>query len=200
MYHKKRYSFKLTYTLPEKTIIVIDNPPNNQNFADFIQNAKAACVPVVIAARKNEWNILVKRQQMDHRDFFEYTLPSLSRSEAEWFASCIYSNLNQGRTKSELIDIFYADGKEHYLYSSMLMALYEKNSLDEIARTIVLELKKKYDKALCLLSVIVLSERCNIEVNNKCYYKTCKNLAEISRDDAKNFLSLEVSNQSGKSS
>ena len=126
---------------------------------------------IIVAARHNEWNLLKNSQGFPVHNIEEYSIPKITlHSEAERFADCVTQYLELSR-----IDLFINNAYS-FLYAAMLMLVYNKNSLDEIAKSIVEKLLKNESRALKLLAYIVLSEHLNIPFLREQYRETCETL------------------------
>lgn len=185
------------YDIPEnyaQRIYIVDNPSNSREFKQFLSAAISLGETVIVAVRSNEWNILKESLFEDvRRDIKEIELPRISKTEACRFADCILSNMNSiNRSRDELTSLFYRDSYG-FLYASMLMAIFNCESLEDIAYQ-MLEKVCNYEKSypcLKILAAIVFSEHINTPVNNWQYKTLCKEL-DVDERDPKYYLKMEL--------
>lgn len=191
LYYKGIGKIQLPDCISEKTVFLIDNPPENKAFKKFLNSVIANGYTLVLAERENEWNLLKTALSISDRDIKAFSMDMLTEKEAQNFAECVCNNLYHSKSFEEIKEIFLkkSDG---FLYAAMLLAVSNKNTLDAIANTIIEKLHKKSKNALLLLAHIVISEECNVDFGKAQYRDVCQKLNIPSRD-ANNALSKEVS-------
>ena len=191
LYNNGRGRIELPETITDNTVFVIDNPPDNSLFKAFLESVIESGYSLVLGARENEWNLLKESLNIDGRDIEEIPLTSLSEKEASDFAVCVKNYLNTSRTIEQIKSIFYKNSYG-FLYAAMLLAVEDKNSLEEIAHQIIDNLSKKSHSALILLAHIVMSEQCGVDFEKRQYKPACNKLS-LTPKDAGKALSKEVS-------
>lgn len=194
LFHAPTYKYDLPEN-PGNCILVVDNPSNDRAFRNFLAKALLDGLTVVMASRSNEWNILKELLHDDtRRSIKEIEIPRLSLSEASAFAVCVKNNMPETeRSEKELETLFHRDSYG-FLYASMLMAIYDADSLEDIARDIVSRIYE-YENSrpvIRILAAITFAEQCNVPINSRYYKSLCRALS-IDERDSRYYLSREVS-------
>lgn len=192
-YHQSTYK----YDFPEGTsecVLFVDHPSSDWRFKDFLSKVIIMGATVIIAARSNEWNIIKESLSVDvQRSILEIEIPRLSINEAEAFASCVKRNVPQTkRSISELKALFFRDSFG-FLYASMLMAIYNRDSLEDIARQILDEISE-HDRTrpyIKIVSAIVFAEQCNVAITTRQFKSLCRSFSLDDRD-ARYYLRMEI--------
>jgi ABC-type molybdenum transport system ATPase subunit/photorepair protein PhrA len=183
--------FDLPDTIASNTIFVVDNPPDTLRFKEFLKSAQDDNRTVVLSARYNEWNLIKKSQDFSSRNIDEYTMPQITGyQEAEEFAQCVMKYIDTSRNREDIINLFQQNSGG-FLYASMLMVIHGRNSLSDIAKKIIYNLKKSAPKALLLMAYIVLSEHAKILFSRYQYNLTLKYI-NLTPKEAHEALELEV--------
>lgn len=193
LFHAPTYKFDFPVGIDD-CVLIVDNPPDTRDFKSFLSTAVKEGLTVVLASRSNEWNAL-KESLFDDvvRSIKEIETQKLSRSEAMAFARCIKNNLRgTKRSLSELETLFYKDSYG-FLYASMLMAIYNTDSLEKIAEEIIDRISR-FDKGgsvLKILAAIVFAEHCGVQVGIKYYRALCRELS-VDDGDVRYYLRREL--------
>ena len=175
-------------------VFMIDNPANTVAFKTFLSRAAKEGLAVVIASRSNEWSTLKETLPDDtQRSIKEIELSKISVSEARAFAKYIKTHIPWiKRSVSELEDLFYKDSCG-FLYASMLMAIYNTDSLEVIAERIIKRISEFEDgeKTLKILAAIVFAEQSGTGVGTRMYRSLCQRF-DVNDRDAKFYLRKEA--------
>lgn len=194
LFHSSTYKYDLPIGF-WGDVIIVDNPSNTREFKIFLSNAISWGQTVVIAVRSNEWNILKDNLYDDvKRSIKEIEIPKISLGEAKKFAVCVKRNLSSiKRSEEELKNLFYRDSYG-FLYASMLMAVYNCESLEEITYQMIEKIGQYEKSSPCLkvLAAIVFAEKSNMTINSKRYKMLCQKL-DIDERDPKYYLKKEIS-------
>ncbi|MFW2491734.1 metallophosphoesterase [Clostridium chromiireducens] len=195
LYHIPRKDYSLPKNIPDNTILVIDDPDDDE-FLTLLISAMNMKLTILFSARLNEWNLLCRRYNFPShikRSIVEIEVESISkRSEAEEFANCIEIFGNSHMDFEKLVNIFLHNADEFgFLYSAMLLAMHEKDKLEEVAKDIVSNIREKSEKSLLLLGYAVLFEHIHIKFSEKQYQHFLK-LLNMKPREAKASLELEL--------
>ncbi len=177
--------------IPDKSVFIIDNPPNNKKFRHFLDMVIENGQTLILGARQNEWNLMKTSLDIPDRTVLEIPLQKLTVKESWHFAECIIKNLKCSKSKKDIKNLFQ-NNSYGFLYASMLMVVNNKNSLEEIAYKIIKNLSERSHKALILLAHIVLSEWYGVGFIYKEFKLICDKL-KISPKEATKALSREIS-------
>ena len=195
LYHVNK-SYKLPNNLPDNTVLVIDDPDNDKKFADFMNYAYSYELPLVIAARRNEWNLFCASQHLSSeikRAVTKIDMKNITdKGEAEAFADCVIKYYKKGADREKLIHIFLRNANDFgFLYAAMLISIYDKSQFEEIAKDIINNIEKNDKKAMKLLACAVLFEHFGTTLSSKEYEEYLGSL-KMSKGDAKEALELEL--------
>lgn len=196
LYHAPTYKYDIPGNL-SNGIILIDNPYNPSNtryFKDFLARAIGEGLTIVIASRSNEW-IALKQTFSDDvlRSIREIEIPKLSGSESSAFAQYIKNNVHEvKRSTAELERLFYKDSYG-FLYASMLMAIYNTDSLEKIAEGIIKRIFEFENgiTTLKILAAIVFAEQSGTCLGTHTFRSLCKEFS-INDGDVRRNLRKEV--------
>lgn len=185
------------YDIPDNVvdgIFLVDNPSNTAEFKNFLTRATKEGLTVVIASRSNEWATLKETLFDDtKRSIKEIELPKLSATESKAFAQYLKAHIHWiKRSTVELEKLFFKDSYG-FLYASMLMAIYNADSLEKIAEEII-ERISKFDNGettLRILAAIVFAEQAGTGIGTRTYRSLCKHFSVDDRD-VKYYLRKEV--------
>ncbi len=195
LYHTNTDSCK--YDIPDNIvndIFLVDNPVNTTAFKSFLTRATKEGLTVVIAARSNEWATLKETLFADtKRSVKEIELPKISVSESKAFAQYLKAHVHWiKRSTVELEKLFFKDSYG-FLYASMLMAIYNADSLEKIAEEIVDRISKFENGQITLkiLAAIVFAEQAGTAIGTRIYRVLCKTFS-VDDKDVKYYLRKEV--------
>lgn len=189
-YHKEKEAPKLPEKVPDGAIFILDNPADRYSFKGFLNRVMENEYTLILGARENEWNLLKEKLEISGRDVWDVPMQKLTPKEAWSFADCVYDNLRQSRERKEIKEIFL-NNSYGFLYAAMLMAVKEKNSLEEIAKGIVSNLSKRSQGGLRVLAYVVFAEHCKVKFPYELYKQVCRKQG-ISLREANWALSREV--------
>ena len=185
------------YDIPDNVIdgiFLVDNPANTSEFKSFLTRATKEGLTVVIASRSNEWATLKETLFDDtKRSIREIELPQISVSESKAFAQYLKTHIYWiKRSVVELEKLFFKDSYG-FLYASMLMAVYNSDSLEKIAEEIIERISKFENGAttLRILAAIVFAEQAGTAIGTRTYRTLCKHFSVDDRD-VKYYLRKEV--------
>ena len=185
------------YDIPDNVIdgiFLVDNPANTPEFKSFLTRATKEGLTVVIASRSNEWATLKETLFDDtKRSIREIELPKISVSESKAFAQYLKTHIYWiKRSVVELEKLFFKDSYG-FLYASMLMAVYNSDSLEKIAEEIIERISKFENGAttLRILAAIVFAEQAGTAIGTRTYRTLCKHFSVDDRD-VKYYLRKEV--------
>lgn len=185
------------YEIPDNVIdgiFLVDNPANTSEFKSFLTRATKEGLTVVIASRSNEWATLKETLFDDtRRSIKEIELPKISASESKAFAQYLKTHIHWiKRSVVELEKLFFKDSYG-FLYASMLMAIYNAESLEKIAEEIIERISKfeKGETTLRILAAIVFAEQAGTAIGTRTYRSLCKHFSVDDRD-IKYYLRKEV--------
>lgn len=185
------------YDIPDNVatcVYVVDAPANTTAFKRFLSKAVKEGLTVVVAIRSNEWAI-IKDSLFDDisRSIREIEMPKISRSEAKSFAGYIKNHIYWVRRSAlELEKLFFKDSYG-FLYASMLMAIYNADSLEKIAKEIVEKISEfeNGEITLKILAAIVFAEQAGTGIGTRTYRTLCRRF-DIDDKSAKFYLRKEV--------
>ena len=200
LFHNKEENYVLPKDLPKDTVLVIDEPDDN-GFQSLIEFAHDSEIPLIFAARRNEWNLFCKRNHIlseTQRSITEIEVQNITdRKEAEAFADCVIKYCNLQAEREKLVEIFLRNGKDYgYLYAAMLLSIHNKEKLEDIATDIIDNIRDENNEAMKLLAYAVLHEHVGISLGEK-EYKMFLSKLGLKPRMAKEALELEL-RQSGK--
>ncbi len=185
------------YDIPDNVtdgIFLVDNPANTVEFKSFLTKAVKEGLTVVLAARSNEWSTLKETLFDDiRRSVKEIEIARISASEAKAFAQYLKSNIYWiKRSVTELETLFFKDSYG-FLYASMLMAIYNADSLEKIAEEIIERISKfaNGDSVLKILAAIVFAEQAGTRIGTRTYRALCRHFS-VDERDTKYYLRKEV--------
>ena len=185
------------YDIPDNVIdgiFLVDNPANTSDFKNFLTKATKEGLTVVIASRSNEWAALKETLFDDtRRSVKEIELPKISVSESKAFAQYIKTHIHWiKRSVVELEKLFFKDSYG-FLYASMLMAIYNADSLEKIAAEIIERISKfeNGETTLRVLAAFVFAEQAGTAIGTRTYRSLCKHFSVDDRD-VKYYLRKEV--------
>ena len=185
------------YDIPDDVvdgIFLVDNPSNTTEFKSFLTRATKEGLTVVIASRSNEWATLKETLFDDtRRSIKEIEIPKISASESKAFAQYLKTHIHWiKRGVVELENLFFKDSCG-FLYASMLMAIYNADSLEKIAEEIIERISKfeNGDTTLRILAAIVFAEQAGTAIGTRTYRTLCKHFSVDDRD-VKYYLRKEV--------
>lgn len=185
------------YEIPDNVIdgiFLVDNPANTSEFKSFLIRATKEGLTVVIASRSNEWATLKETLFDDtRRSIKEIELPKISSSESKAFAQYLKTHIHRiKRSVVELEKLFFKDSYG-FLYASMLMAIYNADSLEKIAEEIIERISKfeNGETTLRILAAIVFAEQAGTAIGTRTYRALCKHFSVDDRD-VKYYLRKEV--------
>lgn len=185
------------YDIPDNVIdgiFLVDNPANTSDFKNFLTKATKEGLTVVIASRSNEWATLKETLFDDtRRSVKEIELPKISASESKAFAQYLKTHIHWiKRSVVELEKLFFKDSYG-FLYASMLMAIYNADSLEKIAAEIIERISKfeNGETTLRILAAIVFAEQAGTAIGTRTYRSLCKHFSVDDRD-VKYYLRKEV--------
>lgn len=185
------------YDIPDNVmgdIFLVDNPVNTTEFKSFLTRATKEGLTVVIAARSNEWATLKETLFADtKRSVKEIELPQISVSESKAFAQYLKTHVHWiKRSTVELEKLFFKDSYG-FLYASMLMAIYNADSLEKIAEEIIERISKfeNGETTLRILAAIVFAEQAGTAIGTRTYRALCR-LFSVDDRDVKYYLRKEV--------
>lgn len=185
------------YDIPDNVIdgiFLVDNPANTPEFKSFLTRATKEGLTVVIASRSNEWATLKETLFDDtKRSIREILIPKISVSESKAFAQYLKTHIYWiKRSVVELEKLFFKDSYG-FLYASMLMAVYNSDSLEKIAEEIIERISKFENGAttLRILAAIVFAEQAGTAIGTRTYRTLCKHFSADDRD-VKYYLRKEV--------
>lgn len=195
LYHVKK-SYKLPKDLPDNTVLVIDDPDNDKKFVEFMNYAYSYELPLVIAARRNEWNLFCDSRKLSSeikRAVTKINMKNITdRKEAEAFADCVIRYYKKDADREKLIHIFLRNANDFgFLYAAMLISIYDKSQFEEIAKDIIDNIEKNNKKAMKLLAYAVMFEHLGTTLSSK-EYDDYLNCLEIAKRNAKDALELEL--------
>ncbi|MCH5279019.1 MAG: metallophosphoesterase, partial [Christensenellaceae bacterium] len=194
-YYRGYGRLDLPEEVPENSVFVLDNPPDRPDFKQFLDTVIGYGYTLILGARENEWNLLKKSLRISDRDVLDVPMQTLTAKEAWAFADCVCNNLRHSKSRREIKEIFQTRSYG-FLYAAMLMAVSDKNSLEEIAHEIVSNLSERSMDALHLLAHIVLSEHYNVRFEYEQFRYVCNKL-KLSPGDGRSALSREISLNGG---
>lgn len=193
LYHAPTYKYDIPDNVIDE-IFLVDNPANTTEFKSFLTRATKEGLTVVIASRSNEWATLKETLFDDtKRSIREIELPQISASESKAFAQYLKTHINWiKRSVVELERLFFKDSYG-FLYASMLMAIYNTDSLEKIAEEIIERISKfeNGETTLKILAAIVFAEQAGTAIGTRTYRNLCKHFAVDDRD-VKYYLRKEV--------
>ena len=195
LYHKATYKYGIN-TIFSDDVYIIDNPNNSGEFLMFLADAITCGATVVFALRSNEWNILKENiPDETSRGIKEFSIPRIDNIEAPLFAQCIKTNINKISRNEDKLTALFLDESYGFLYASMLMALYDKDSLEDITFQMLKRINDYEKSRPCLnvLASIVFFEKCQTPVNSKLYKRICKT-NKVEERDPKYYLKMELTN------
>lgn len=185
------------YEIPDNVIdgiFLVDNPANTSEFKSFLTRATKEGLTVVIASRSNEWVTLKKTLFDDtRRSIKEIELPKISASESKAFAQYLKTHIHWiKRSVVDLEKLFFKDSYG-FLYASMLMAIYNADSLEKIAEEIIERISKfeNGETTLKILAAIVFAEQAGTAIGTRIYRSLCRHFSVDDRD-VKYYLRKEV--------
>ena len=190
-YYQGFGKLRLPDNVPEHAVFVLDNPPDNTKFKNFLNVVVSNNITLILGARQNEWNLLKLSCDVSDRDITEIPLPTLTPKECWHFADCVLNHVHTALTKKEIKEIFQ-NNSYGFLYAAMLMVINNKDSLEEIASEIVKNLAKRSKQSTLLLAHIVLSEYYGVKFYKSQLNYICNDL-KISKKEGMKALSREVS-------
>ena len=188
-YHGHQKPF-VPENIPENTVFIFDNPSDTKGFKDFLYNIIELNYTLVIGSRDNEWNLLKNSLSIPDSSICTIHLSTLSIREAEDFAECVYSNLYLNKSRDKIRELFLYNSYG-FLYAAMLLAVSDKNSLEEIAHQIINTLSKRSKKGLMILAHIVACEKYRILFTHSMFKDMCARLS-ISMREANYAISKEI--------
>ena len=196
LYHVNNHGYKLPNDLPDNTILVIDDPDNYDKFANFMNRACSLEIPLVIAARRNEWNLFCASRHLSSeikRAVTKIDMQNItSKKEAEAFADCVIKYYKKDANRDKLVHIFLRNANDFgFLYAAMLISIYDKSQFEEIAKDIIDNIEKNDNEALKLLACAVLFEHLETSFSSREYDEYLE-LLKISKRNAKESLELEL--------
>lgn len=173
LFHNKEENYVLPQDLPEDTVLVIDEPDDN-GFQNLIEFAHDSEIPLIFAARRNEWNLFCKRNQIiseTKRSITEIEVQNITDTkEAEAFADCVIKYCNLQAEREKLVEIFLRNGNDYgYLYAAMLLSIHNKEKLEDIASDIIDNIRDENNEAMKLLAYAVLHEHVGISLGEQEY-------------------------------
>ena len=193
LYHASTHK----YDIPDNVIdgiFLVDNPANTLEFKSFLTKATKEGFIVVIASRSNEWATLKETLFDDtRRSIQEIEIPKISASESKAFAQYIKTHIHWiKRSVVELEKLFFKDSYG-FLYASMLMAIYNADSLEKIAEEIIERISKfeNGEATLKILAAIVFAEQAGTAIGTRTYRSLCKYFSVDNRE-IKYYLRKEV--------
>ena len=195
LFHKATYKYGINAIFSDG-VYLIDNPNNSEEFRTFLADAVTCGATVVLAIRSNEWNILRETLPDEtYRGIKEFSIPKIDSIEAPLFAACIKSNINRIFRNKEMLTALFLKESYGFLYASMLLAIFDKDSLEDITLQILMRIKdyEKSKPCLVILASIVFYERGGISINGKLYKSICKK-NKIEERDPKYYLKMELVN------
>ena len=176
------------------TIILIDSPGVHNKFRDFLSAATASGLTVVFTLRSNEWNILYNKLPDDtSRSIEEISMPAISINEAKEFSACILRNIDSvSKTEDELREVFVRTSNG-FLYASMLMVIYNCDSLERLALQILGKIYNTDESRPCLgvLASVVFAEKSKIRVDMGLYREICKQ-NDVNENEPDKYLEMEL--------
>ncbi|MBR6537680.1 MAG: ATP-binding protein [Lachnospiraceae bacterium] len=194
LYHDdttKKFDFPDNMT---EGIFLVDNPTNTAEFKGFLTRATKEGFTVIVASRSNEWANLRETLFDDtKRSIREIEIPKISNSESESFAQYIKKHIPWiKRNETELKKLFLKDSYG-FLYASMLMAIYNADSLEKIAEKIIKRISEFENgkKTLKILAGIVFAERAETNIGIRTFRFLCRYFSIADRD-VKFYLRKEV--------
>ena len=190
-------SNKPKYDFPDNVhdgIFLVDAPSNSREFKNFLTRATKEGLTVVIASRSNEW-VTLRETLFDEtkRSIKEVELPKISASESKSFAQYLKTHIHWlKRSIVELEKLFFKDSYG-FLYASMLMAIYNADSLEKIAGEIIERISKfvNGETTLRILAAIVFAEQAGTAIGTRTYRALCRHFSVDDRD-VKYYLRKEV--------
>ena len=193
LYHAPTYKYDFPVDISE-SVFLIDNPSNTVEFKSFLTKATKEGHTVVIAARSNEWTILKESLFEDtKRSVREIEIPKISANEAKSFAHYLKTHIYWiKRCESEVEKLFYKDSYG-FLYASMLMAIYNSDSLEKIAEEIIERISsfENGKKTLKILAAIVFVEQAGTKISTNTYRTLCRDFF-VNEKEIKYYLRKEV--------
>ena len=196
LYHCDSSNFP-KYDYPENVIdaiFLVDAPSSTREFHNFLTKVIKEGHTVVIASRSNEWATLEKALLDDtRRSIKEIELPKISDSESKAFAQYLKTHIHWiKRSSIELEKLFFKDSYG-FLYASMLMAIYNADSLEKIAKAIIKRISEfeNGETTLRILAAIVFAEQAGTAIGTRTYRSLCRNFS-IDDRDVKFYLRKEV--------
>ena len=176
------------YGIPDNAmnaIFFIDNPANTIEFKKFLARATMEGLTVVIAARSNDWVTLKETLFGDtKRSVKEIEVNKISVSESKVFAQYLKTHIFWiKRSYDELEKLFYKDSYG-FLYASMLMAIYNADSLEKISEEIIERITKfeNGEITIRILAAIVFAEQAGTAIGTRIYRELCKHFSADDRE------------------
>ena len=196
-----RRKYQLPEQLPDNAVLVVDDP-DDYNFIKLVYQVYEDGYTLLFAARHNEWNLLCDRYvvsaDMNRMITFEYMNNVTDPEEAGAFADRVMQYYRPDADRDEMIEIFLHNSGEYgFLYAAMLLAIYDKEKFEEIAKDIIRYIGDDDPKYLQLLGYAVLSEQAGAFFTEYQYQSLLKQLSLKSRD-AKSALELELQHKKGR--
>lgn len=185
------------YDIPDNVIdgiFLVDNPASTSEFKSFLTKATKEGFTVVIASRSNEWATL-KETLFDEtrRSLKEIELPKISMSESKEFARYLKTHIFWIKRSAVELEKLFLKESYGFLYASMLMAIYDADSLEKIAEEIIDRISKfeNGETTLRILASIVFAEQAGTAIGTRAYRSLCKYFSADDRD-VKYYLRKEV--------
>ncbi|MBP3569680.1 MAG: hypothetical protein J6K04_11010 [Lachnospiraceae bacterium] len=185
------------YDIPDNVIdgiFLVDNPANTKEFKSFLTRATKEGLTVVIASRSNEWATLRETLFDDtRRSVKEIEIPKISSTESKAFAQYIKTYIQWIQRSTVELEKLFLKESYGFLYASMLMAIYNADSLEKIAGEIIDRVSKfeNGEATLRILAAIVFAEQAGTGIGTRTYRLLCRHFSVDDRD-VKSYLRKEV--------